>query len=135
MGGKSSPHPRPGKPPPRPHALARAIASPMPDLTDHAPLTVAGFQALIRDRYLATDAARGTPATFMWFIEEVGELATALQQNAPGRNPTPEQRANLAEEFADVLAWLMTLANVNGVDVAQALSKYTDPSRVEGVKE
>mgnify|MGYP001169943706 FL=1 len=106
----------------------------MPDPADPAALTVSGFQALIRDRYLATDAARGTPATFMWFIEEVGELATALQQNAPGRNPAPEQRANLEEEFADVLAWLMTLANVNGVDVAQALSKYTDPGRVEGVK-
>ncbi len=104
------------------------------DPADPATLTVAGFQALIRDRYLATDSARGTPATFMWFIEEVGELATALQQNAPGRSPTPEQRANLDEEFADVLAWLMTLANVNGVDMAKALSKYTDPGRVEGVK-
>ncbi len=106
----------------------------MPDPADRAALTVAEFQALIRNRYLTTDAARGTPATFMWFIEEVGELATALQQNAPGRDPTPEQRANLDEEFADVLAWLMTLANVNGVDVATALSKYTDPGRVEGVK-
>ncbi|MCW5775787.1 MAG: hypothetical protein KIS87_05000 [Phycisphaeraceae bacterium] len=106
----------------------------MPDPADPAALTVADFQALIRDRYLATDAARGTPATFMWFIEEVGELATALQQNAPGRDPTPEQRANLDEEFADVLAWLMTLANVSGVDMAAALSKYTDPGRVDGVK-
>ncbi|HRQ73099.1 MAG TPA: MazG nucleotide pyrophosphohydrolase domain-containing protein [Phycisphaerales bacterium] len=103
-------------------------------MPDPAALTVAEFQALIRDRYLATDAARGTPATFMWFIEEVGELATALQQNAPGRSPSPEQRANLDEEFADVLAWLMTLANVSGVDMASALSKYTDPDRVAGVK-
>jgi NTP pyrophosphatase (non-canonical NTP hydrolase) len=97
-------------------------------------LTVAAFQQLIRDRYYRTDAARGTPGTFMWFIEEVGELATALQDNARGKDPTPEQRANLEEEFADVLAWLVTLANVNGVDMEVALRKYTQPG-VEGVKD
>ncbi|MCC6659410.1 MAG: nucleotide pyrophosphohydrolase [Phycisphaerales bacterium] len=99
------------------------------------PLTFAAFQALIRDRYHATDSARGTPGTFMWLIEEIGELATALQDNASGRAPTPEQRANLAEEFADVIAWLTTLANVNGVDLEVALRKYTDPQRVRGVKD
>jgi len=97
-------------------------------------LTFAAFQRLIRDRYFATDSARGTPGTFMWLIEEVGELATALQDNAPGKSPTPEQRANLAEEFADVLAWLTTLANVNNVDLEAALSKYTDVDRVKGIK-
>jgi len=98
------------------------------------PLTIEAFQSLIRERYFETDAARGVPGTFMWLIEEVGELATALHENAPGASPTPEQRANLAEEFADVLAWLATLANVSGVDLARALSKYTDPDRVKGVK-
>jgi NTP pyrophosphatase (non-canonical NTP hydrolase) len=98
------------------------------------PLTIAAFQKLIRDRYFPTDSARGTPGTFMWFVEEVGELATSLQDNAPGRTPSPEQRANLEEEFADVLAWLATLANINGVDLERALAKYTDPKRVEGVK-
>ncbi|MDX2017974.1 MAG: MazG nucleotide pyrophosphohydrolase domain-containing protein [Planctomycetota bacterium] len=100
-----------------------------------ADLTVRAFQKLIRDRYYATDSARGTPGTFMWLIEEVGELATALQDNAPGKNPTPEQRANLEEEFADVVAWLCTLANIHGVDLEKALSKYTEPHRVEGVKD
>lgn len=97
-------------------------------------LTIEAFQKLIRDRYYPTDSARGTPGTFMWFIEEVGELATALQDNAPGKKPTPEQRANLDEEFADVLAWLTTLANINGVDLERALRKYTEEG-VEGVKE
>lgn len=97
-------------------------------------LTVSAFQKLIRDRYYATDSARGVPGTFMWLIEEVGELATALQDNAPGKTPSPEQRANLEEEFADVIAWLTTLANIHGVDLEHALSKYTDPTRVEGVK-
>lgn len=97
-------------------------------------LTIRDFQQLIRDRYYATDSARGTPGTFMWFMEEVGELATALQNNAPGKSPSPEERANLSEEFADVIAWLCTLANINGVDLEQALRKYTEPG-VEGVKD
>jgi NTP pyrophosphatase (non-canonical NTP hydrolase) len=97
-------------------------------------LTFAAFQQLIRDRYYATDSARGTPGTFLWLMEEVGELATALQNNAPGKSPTPAERANLGEEFADVIAWLTTLANINGVDLEQALRKYTVKG-VEGVKD
>ncbi len=99
-----------------------------------AQVSIAAFQGLIRERYFATDSARGTPGTFMWFVEEVGELATALQENAPGKTPSAAQRANLDEEFADVLAWLCTLANINGVDLQQAITKYTDEGRVEGVK-
>jgi NTP pyrophosphatase (non-canonical NTP hydrolase) len=78
-------------------------------------------------------------------MEEVGELATALHDNRPphsGTNPggkkrpiSPEERANLEEEFADVLAWLMTLANITGVDFEKALAKYTVEGRVEGTKE
>ena len=41
----------------------------------------------------------------------------------------------MIEEFADVLAWLATLANINGVDLTEAIGKYTDPERVKGVKE
>jgi NTP pyrophosphatase (non-canonical NTP hydrolase) len=98
------------------------------------PLTLRAFQDLIRDRYYPTDSARGTPGTFLWFIEELGELATALQNNAPTKSPTPEEKANLAEEFADVLAWLTTLANINNVDLETALEKYTKKG-VEGVKD
>lgn len=97
-------------------------------------ITIRELQRLIRDRYYATDSARGAAGTFMWFIEEVGELATALHETAPDRSPTPAQRANLAEEFADVLAWLTTLANIAGVDLADALTKYSDPDRVKGTK-
>jgi NTP pyrophosphatase (non-canonical NTP hydrolase) len=100
-----------------------------------ASLTFAAFQKLIRDRYYATDSARGTPGTFMWLVEELGELATALQNNAPGKTPTVAERDNLSEEFADVIAWLTTLANIHGVDLEQALKKYTTPGVVEGVKD
>lgn len=62
------------------------------------------------------DVRRGPEGTFLWLSEEVGELAAAL------REPDPE---NLAAEFADVLAWLATLANVVNVDLTQAvLKKY-----------
>ena len=77
----------------------------MPD-----PLTVKAFQQLIRDRDYKTDAARGAPGTFLWLVEEVGELATAIQKCSTGEDPSPEDRRNLEEEFADVIAWLATLS-------------------------
>ena len=92
----------------------------------HQQLTVAEFQRHIAERYGKTDRARGSPATFLWFIEEVGELATALHGT---------DRANLEEEFADVLAWLCTLANINDVDLAAVASrKYLGDKPPEGVK-
>jgi len=122
VGGAAKSRPKAG-------VAARARgAAPAPDVTFRE------FQQLIRDRYFATDSARGVPGTFMWLIEEVGELATSLQDNAPGKTPTAADRANLVEEFADVIAWLTTLANIANVDLAQALTKYTDLSRVKGVK-
>jgi len=84
-------------------------------------MTIRGFQQFIRDRYYPTDSKRGTPGTFLWFIEEVGELATAL---------AGADQANKEEEFADVLAWLCTLANINDVDLTRAVEKYT----VKGVE-
>jgi NTP pyrophosphatase (non-canonical NTP hydrolase) len=81
---------------------------------DPARLTLHDFQKLIASRYEATDRARGTPKTFLWFIEEVGELATALNG---------DDRQNLREEFADVFAWLCTLANINDIDLDQAVAE------------
>ena len=74
------------------------------------------FQQLIRQMYYDKDVARGTSGTFLWLMEEIGELATALRS---------DDRANLPGEFADVLAWLATIANVAGVDLAAAVqAKY-----------
>ena len=36
------------------------------------------FQQLIAQKYEKRDRQRGVPGTFMWFVEEVGELASAL---------------------------------------------------------
>lgn len=89
-------------------------------------LTLSDFQRHILERYGQVDRARGAPATFLWFIEEVGELATALNSS---------DRANLEEEFADVLAWLCTLANIAEVDLAEAVrKKYLSDSRPQGHK-
>ena len=93
------------------------------------PLTLEAFQSFIRDRYYRADHARGTAATFMWFIEEIGELATALQAvqlTTDDTDPQPTQadpRINLEEEFADVLAWLCTLANINQINLTEAVQK------------
>ncbi len=89
-------------------------------------LSISEFQQHIHDRYYKSDSARGTPGTFMWFIEEVGELATALHG---------DDRDNLEEEFADVLAWLCTLANINDVDLAEVVrEKYLEGAGPEGHK-
>jgi len=94
---------------------------------DPQSLTIAAFQKHIADKYESTDRARGTPATFLWFIEEIGELSHALAKN--------DDRANLEEEFADVVAWLCTLANINDVDLANAITKkYLGEKPPEGHK-
>ena len=86
----------------------------MSDSNSPAAITIADFQKLIREMYLEKDVARGIDGTFMWLMEEVGELAGAL------RNGTHEDRLG---EFADVLAWLATIANVAKVDLAEAVAK------------
>ena len=92
------------------------------------------FQKLIHDRYFRTDSARGAPATFLWFAEEVGELAHAIGKHQRGER-SPDDRTNLEEEFADVLAWLTTLANVLDVDLTQAIRrKYIEGGGPEGTK-
>ena len=79
-------------------------------------VTLSEFQTLIRNMYLEKDQTRGVPATFMWLMEEVGELSSALRS---------DDRDNLAEEFADVLAWLFTIANVADIDLTAAVrAKY-----------
>ncbi len=85
---------------------------------------ISQFQQLIAKKYKKRDQQRGIPATFMWFIEEVGELATAL---------VSEDKKNKEEEFADVFAWLCTLANISDVDLEKACVKYTG-NNVEGFK-
>ena len=89
-------------------------------------ISIASFQKHISARYEKVDRERGWPKTFAYFIEEIGELATAL---------TADDRENLEEEFADVVAWLCTLANITDVDLAAAIEKkYLSGKGPEGHK-
>lgn len=79
-------------------------------------MTLRELQERLRATYGHKDAARGAPGTFMYLMEEVGELAEALRE--PGKH-------DLAGEFADCQAWLLSLANVAGVDLQAAVeAKY-----------
>lgn len=79
-------------------------------------MTVREFQRRIEEIYYARDSRRGLEGTFMWFTEEVGELARALREREAGR---------IESEFADVLAWLSTLASLAGIDLEDAAAaKY-----------
>jgi len=81
-------------------------------------MRIAEFQKRIEEIYLERDRARGLAGTHMWFCEEVGELTRALRRG---------KRAELEGEFADVLAWLSTLASIAGIDLEQAAaSKYAE---------
>ena len=94
-------------------------------------MTIKEFQELIRDRYLATDSSRGISKTFLWLTEEFGELAHALGEFERGE----VDLENLQEEFADVLAWLATIANITGVDLTDAITKkYVKDGGPKGAK-
>lgn len=89
-------------------------------------VTLKQFQQLIRSMYFEKDAARGIPATFMWLMEEMGELSSALREteslDSNDQNYAP-LRENLQQEFADVLAWLCTIANVAEIDLTTAIDR------------
>lgn len=81
-------------------------------------VSLTDFQAKIRAMYYEKDVQRGIDGTFMWLMEEVGELASALREGSS---------EELSGEFADVLAWLTTIANVAGIDLGEAVrKKYGD---------
>ena len=85
-----------------------------PEGAGHQQVAFGDFQQLIRNMYLEKDLARGVDGTFMWFMEEVGELAAALRDGS---------HDDKMEEFADVMAWLTTMANVVGVDLSDAVTR------------
>jgi len=65
--------------------------------------------------------------TFLLFSEEVGELAKAIrdhrglyQEEAKAHKKSASTKQALEEEFADVLGYVLDLANHFGVDLEQA---------------
>jgi len=80
-------------------------------------LDLGSFQELIARTYLEKDELRGRWGTFGWLVEETGELSRAMRSG---------DRESLSEEFADVMAWLASLANLYGIDLDRAVSKYAE---------
>jgi len=75
------------------------------------------LQDVIERTFGDRDRARGVPASVAWLAEEVGELAQAV------RKGTRDQQVH---EFADVVAWIATLANQMGIDLTEAVDRYRD---------
>ena len=76
------------------------------------------FQDMMRRIYFHRDSERGAVGTFDWLVEEVEELGEALKE---------KNVKAVEDEFADVLAWLASLANVVNVDLEKAaIAKYND---------
>ncbi|ACP36293.1 MazG nucleotide pyrophosphohydrolase [Sulfolobus islandicus Y.G.57.14] len=72
------------------------------------------LQSKMKEMYFEKDSQRGIYATFTWLVEEVGELAEALLSN---------DSDSIQEELADVIAWTVSIANLKGIDIEEALKK------------
>jgi NTP pyrophosphatase (non-canonical NTP hydrolase) len=88
-------------------------------------MEVSELQQIVKDRYFKTDNERGIYHTALWFHEEVGELSSAIASG---------DKQNAKEEFADVLMWLMTLANLMEVDMEEAIKAYLNNPRKLPIK-
>ncbi|MBT8197153.1 MAG: pyrophosphohydrolase [Acidimicrobiia bacterium] len=80
-------------------------------------MNLSELQELMDATYGAADRERGIPASVAWLTEEVGELAQALRKG---------DDAQRLHEFADVLAWVASLANQAGIDLTEAVQRYAD---------
>jgi NTP pyrophosphatase (non-canonical NTP hydrolase) len=74
------------------------------------------FQNLIKEMYWHKDARRSAEANFIYLVEEVGELGSAIVKG---------NRKLIEEELADAFAWLVTVANALSIDIEEvALKRY-----------
>ena len=75
------------------------------------------FQEMMRHLYFKQDSERGVDGTFNWLVDEVEELGEELNKGT--------DKEATEKEFADVIAWLASLANIMGIDLEKAaLDKY-----------
>ncbi len=75
------------------------------------------YQKLIEKIYQKRDSKRGLDKTFNWLVEEIGELARAIRK---------ENKDKITEEFADCLAWLLSVGSILGIDAEDAMEKYSN---------
>lgn len=78
------------------------------------------FQKLIKDLYYTQDSKRGINATFIWLVEEIGELARILKKSITNK-------IEIEEELSDIVAWTCSIANLMDINIESALKKkYPD---------
>ena len=83
-------------------------------------MKISEFQNLMKELYFHQDSKRGIKGTFMWLVEEIGELATILK----GKTIDKEKAS---EELADIIAWSNSIANLLEINLEEALfNKYPD---------
>jgi NTP pyrophosphatase (non-canonical NTP hydrolase) len=75
------------------------------------------YQDLIKEIYFEKDSRRGLDKTFNWLVEEIGEFSRAIRK---------KDKEKIKEEFADCLAWLLSVASILDIDAEQAMTKYRD---------
>ena len=81
-------------------------------------MKVSDFQLLMNELYYHRDMERGVYKTFIWLVEEIGELADNL-------NKKDLNRSKISDELADIIAWTSSLANILNIDLEKALiDKY-----------
>lgn len=78
---------------------------------------IGDFQRHIADIYGQKDRARGVETSFLWLVEEIGELAEAIRHGG---------HAERLHELGDCLAWLVSVADQLDIDMAQAAARYAD---------
>ena len=78
-------------------------------------MEISALQKIVKERYFKIDNERGIYHTALWFHEEVGELSSAIARG---------DTENAKEEFADVLMWLLTLANIMDINMEDAIAVY-----------
>ena len=78
-------------------------------------MKISEFQNLMHKIYFDKDSRRGIDPTFIWLIEEIGELAEETRK---------KNKSGCQRELADCFAWLTSLANLLGVNLEDALKEY-----------
>jgi NTP pyrophosphatase (non-canonical NTP hydrolase) len=75
------------------------------------------YQNLIKKLYFKKDSKRGLHKTFNWFVEEIGEFSRAIRKG---------DKEKITREFADCLAWLLSIGSLLDIDAEDAMNKYTN---------
>jgi len=75
------------------------------------------YQKLIEKLYFRKDSQRGLHKTFNWFIEEIGEFSRAMRKG---------DKEKTEKEFADCLAWLLSIGSLLDIDAEETMKKYAN---------